>query len=292
MITVIIPTHNSAGTISRCLKSLVDQTHQNFRVIVVDDHSDDFVETKSTIDEFSKKLLIDFYRLKSKGNGSVARNYGIDKTRTPYICFLDSDDYWTINRIEQAYNSIQGLKQEDIIEYSCYQISSSGFISPRRPLRRDELVSEYVFFSDMSMQTSTFLVSTGIAKSVRFDEQLSRHQDSSFMMRAQMRGHIIRFRNSIINNYVISGSEFKERVKSGRITPDFCDNFMEKYAGYFSKKAKLGYLFNVYLRVAIISRLNVKKVLIGILKTGMFYSIFQLALQKVKKRVVSIHSNL
>lgn len=292
MISVVIPTYNSACTIRWSLESLANQSDTNFEVVVVDDFSEDYLEVQRIVEEFSKTLSISFFRLRKKGNGAIARNFGIDKVNTPYICFLDSDDFWENNRIELAYDSIRKARYKELLEYSCYQIMNTNYVSPKRDLHEGELVSEYVFFSDMSMQTSTFLISTEIAKSVLFDEKLSRHQDSSFMMRAQDMGHVISFRRAITNNYVINEVDFKDRVKSGRITPEFCEYFLDSYGNYFSKKAELGYLFNVYLRVALISRRNVFKVVLKLILTAQFYKLIHLTYFKLKKRVDSLYSNL
>lgn len=285
MISVIIPTYNSASTIRRCLESLANQSDMNFEVVVVDDCSEDYLVVQRIIEEFSKSLKISFFHLTKKGNGAIARNFGIQKVKTSYICFLDSDDFWVNNRIELAYNSIQKTRYKELCEYSRYRILHSGYVSPTRELRPGELVSEYVFFSDMSMQTSTFLISTEIAKSVLFDENLSRHQDSTFMMRAQSMGYPISFKSAITNNYVISESDIKERVISGRITPEFCNDFLVSYGNYFSKKAELGYLFNVYLRIAILSKRKVVKVVFKLIRTGEFYKLMWLTYFKLKKRI-------
>ena len=288
MISVVIPTYNSSSTIQRALESLVCQSDMNFEVLIVDDHSEDYRTVKRVIKEYSDTLRISFYRLRNKANGAVARNYGIHKVNTPYICFLDSDDFWVDNRIELAYKSIRRARNRFLVEYSCYQIPHTGYVSSCRELRTGELVSEYVFFRDMPMQTSTFLISTEIAKRVLFDEELSRHQDSSFMMRAQSMGYSISFTHAITSNYVFRKSDFSERVKSKRITTDFCEEFLKSYSNYFSKKGELGYLFNVYLRVALISRRDVFKVVAKLMLTGQYFALIRLSINKIVKRIVSI----
>ncbi|MDA9792199.1 glycosyltransferase family 2 protein [Schleiferiaceae bacterium] len=261
-----------------------NQTNRDFVVIVVDDCSDDYNELEMVIEDFSERLTIKYYRLKVHSNGAAARNYGIMKVRTPYVCFLDADDHWVCNRIELAYCSIERAGKEDLLEYSCYKISPTGYISPKRKIREDELVSEYVFFHDMSMQTSTFLMSSVVARSVLFDETLSRHQDSSFMMRAQDMGYSISFREDIINNYVISNIDFRNRVLTGRISTQFCNEFLKNYQKYFSLNAELGYLFNVYLRVALIERSGLIAVTKRLLSYGQIGDLLLLIYLKLRKR--------
>lgn len=95
--SIIITAYNSEKHINLCLDSLVNQTNQNFSVIIVDDGSTD--KTKDKIKPYLKKLNIKYYYKKNTGV-SDTRNYGIRKVKTPYFLFLDSDDYLENNLIE------------------------------------------------------------------------------------------------------------------------------------------------------------------------------------------------
>ena len=88
--SVIIPTYNRANSILRSIESVLNQTFQNFEIIVVDDGSTD------NTSEIIKPLLSDKTKYFLQGNNGVsgARNYGAEKASGLYLIFLDSDDWF------------------------------------------------------------------------------------------------------------------------------------------------------------------------------------------------------
>lgn len=83
LVSIIIPTKNSASTLEACLKSINNQTYKNIEVIVVDNNSAD--NTKSIARKFTN-LVFD------KGpERSAQRNFGASKSKGEYLLFIDSD---------------------------------------------------------------------------------------------------------------------------------------------------------------------------------------------------------
>lgn len=90
LISIIIPAYNVGPYIAECLDSVLDQSHQNFEVLVIDDGSTDatpiIVSRYRSLDARVKHIRVDW------GGVSVARNRGIDLAVGEYLCFVDSDD--------------------------------------------------------------------------------------------------------------------------------------------------------------------------------------------------------
>lgn len=88
--SVVIPLFNKVNFVENCLKSVLQQTHQEFEVIVVNDGSTDGSE------HMVKKFKDSRIRLLSQKNrgASEARNEGILNAKGDYIALLDADDYW------------------------------------------------------------------------------------------------------------------------------------------------------------------------------------------------------
>ena len=82
-VSVIIPTYNSAKTLSRCLRSIKNQVYPLTEVVVVDNYSED--ETRRVASGFGAKVIL------HRGNQSAARNVGLAHSRGAYVLFLDSD---------------------------------------------------------------------------------------------------------------------------------------------------------------------------------------------------------
>lgn len=102
--SVVIPLYNKSEQIENTLKSVLNQTFSNFEIIVINDGSTDESET---IVRGINDNRIHFFNQKNQGV-SVARNLGIEKSQGKLIAFLDADDCWFPNHLEELarlYNS-------------------------------------------------------------------------------------------------------------------------------------------------------------------------------------------
>ena len=92
IVSVIIPAYNAAKTLSDTIRSVQQQTYQNFEIIIVNDGSTD--ETR-TIGEYFVRIDKRIRLLNQHNNGScIARNNGLKAARGHFVCVLDSDDLW------------------------------------------------------------------------------------------------------------------------------------------------------------------------------------------------------
>ena len=90
-ISVIIPTYNGGKFIKKAIESVLDQTLDDFEIIVVDDGSTD--NTPYILQEYIRTNNIVYISQKNVGV-AVARNNGINMSKGTYIAFLDDDDFW------------------------------------------------------------------------------------------------------------------------------------------------------------------------------------------------------
>lgn len=107
MISVIIPTYNRAQLLGETLQSLMNQTFQDFEVLVIDDDSTD--QTEEVVKEFSVvDLRFKFFKRPSgipKG-GNSCRNYGFDLAKGTYLKWIDSDDLLVPNALKLQVESL------------------------------------------------------------------------------------------------------------------------------------------------------------------------------------------
>lgn len=97
-VSVIIPTYNRAKSIGTAIGSILNQTWQDFEIIVVDDGSTD--HTKQVVEEFGDDRIRYVY-LEQNSGASHARNTGIGLAESEFIAFLDSDDEWLPEKLEK-----------------------------------------------------------------------------------------------------------------------------------------------------------------------------------------------
>lgn len=121
LFSIIIPTYNRAGLIRRCLESVINQTYGNWEAIVVDNFSED--DTEDIVSSLNDNR-IHFYKNHNYGVISVSRNFALDRAKGEWICFLDSDDSWVPNKLEQL---IPYVDSYDLI-YHGYKTNTSRLL--------------------------------------------------------------------------------------------------------------------------------------------------------------------
>jgi glycosyltransferase involved in cell wall biosynthesis len=103
-VSIIIPTYNRADFIIETIKSVSDQTYQNWEIIVIDDGSDD--DTEERIFQLNDER-IQFYKAGRIGINGKIKNIGIKKSTGDFIAFIDSDDLWHPEKLEKQINALQ-----------------------------------------------------------------------------------------------------------------------------------------------------------------------------------------
>lgn len=141
IVSIIIPTYNSAKTIKRAIKSVINQSYPNWEIIIVDSFSED--RTISIVRSFVKKNIKIFFCKKKRGL-AFARYYGITKSKGSYIAFLDSDDLWNKNKLLFQLN-FMSLKKA---RFSCSEYSlindldnKKKFLISKKKINFDYLIS-------------------------------------------------------------------------------------------------------------------------------------------------------
>jgi glycosyltransferase involved in cell wall biosynthesis len=112
-LAVIIPTLNRPRSLQISLKSIKNQTTKPKEVIVVDNNK--LKINRSIIINFNKKYKTNYRYISflSSQNAPSARNYASTKTNCKFLAFLDDDDYWKKNYLEE-FNKINENKKSDL----------------------------------------------------------------------------------------------------------------------------------------------------------------------------------
>jgi len=129
--SIVLPTFNSISYIEKCLKSLIDQTFENFEVILVDNSSSD--GTLKKVVQFNDKRIKTFV-IDNNGILAKSRNLGIKLSSSKWIAFLDSDDWWTNKKLEKIKKIIESNKDFDLIYHKLYISDPKKKISLRKNL--------------------------------------------------------------------------------------------------------------------------------------------------------------
>jgi len=159
-IDIILPNFNSSGYIKETIKSIIDQTFKNWKLIIVDDCSDK--KTRTLLKKFSKNKRIKIYWLKKNKGAGYCRNYAIKKSKSPYLAFIDSDDIWKKDKLETQLRFMENNNY--LFTFTNYETFGKKikFISPAKEYDFKK------FVNDTSICTSTMIIKKNILKNIKF----------------------------------------------------------------------------------------------------------------------------
>lgn len=206
-ISVILPTYNRADLVSRAIESVLDQTFEDFELIVVDDGSTD--ETKQVVDRIDDPR-IEYIRHEENQGGAAARNTGIEAATGEYLAFLDDDDEWLPRKLELQQRRMEETDEDVAIVYCQYNKYSD--ISNR--IERDMLGAMIegeiydALLAGWSPPTSVILAESRVIKEIDgFDESLPSYQDYDLLLRAAERSQYTYIHESLVIKHLHRGPQ-------------------------------------------------------------------------------------
>ena len=209
-ISVIIPVYKVERYLDKCIESVVNQTHKNLEIILVDDGSPD--NSPAICDEWAKKDSRIKVIHKENGGVSSARNLGIDEATGEYVCFVDSDD-WV--EPDYAESLLFRLKQDGTDCAVC-----NFYICGERKKGFNKIDDAVINFKSFSGEKVTFFSSwifnptcnkmykTKILKqnSIRFREDIHFGEDQIFFSEVLLVCHSASVVSKALYNYNIAAS--------------------------------------------------------------------------------------
>lgn len=206
-VSVILPTYNRAHLVGRAIRSVLDQTYQDFEVIIVDDGSRD--NTEEIINSFTDTRIRYIRHQQNKG-GSAARNTGIKLANGKYIAFQDSDDEWLPQKLEIQVEAFSTASSEVGVVYTdMLRIEKDGKIkywhSPTVTYGNliDTKILEYQPFK-IGIQ-SALIKRECFNKVGFFDEMLPRFIDLDLFIRLLKDYHFYHIKQPLVKYQVTEG---------------------------------------------------------------------------------------
>lgn len=227
MISVIIPLYNKGLSVKNSIKSVLNQTYTDFEIIIVNDGStDNSLEIANSISDNRIRI----YSKKNEGV-SVARNYGITKARGEIISFLDADDIWLPNYLENVYTMYKQDNEVGMYIQNMIQIPQEKKKETLEKLKNITIGERDIkiydnwaeVFHKLSYITSTISIKKELINSVGgFDRTLVLGEDQDLWLRCGIRTKVAY--TPVINTMILFyGKEYHSDRK--KYSP-------EKYHGY------------------------------------------------------------
>ena len=99
LVSIIMPSYNTAQYIAGSIRSVLAQTYPNWELLIVDDCSTD--DTDDVVSGFLDDARIHYFRNENNSGAALSRNRALREARGKWIAFLDSDDLWEPEKLEK-----------------------------------------------------------------------------------------------------------------------------------------------------------------------------------------------
>jgi len=204
--SVIIPTYNRKKELQELLVCLILQTYKNFEVLICDDGSTD--NTDFVVSKYKVQLDINYIKLNNSGGPALPRNVGIENSKYDWLCFIDSDDLWTNNKLEVLSATIQKSNEEIF----CHPVQVFGENYSKKEIigryKRGLLLSDFksLIYNGNKIVNSSLCINKKVIKNDTFyntNPDYHGIEDYIFLLNLTRLGYKIKSINYILGFYRI-----------------------------------------------------------------------------------------
>lgn len=155
LVSIIIPVYNAEDFILKTIKSVQEQTYENWELLLIDDCSKDssgrLIEAKSKEDN-----RIKYIKLEENSGAAVTRNLGLSKARGRYVAFLDSDDIWKPDKLKKQIDFLND--REVSFCFTSYRYMNSDGSPTHKVARAPEKINYDGLLKNTIIGCSTVLI--------------------------------------------------------------------------------------------------------------------------------------
>ena len=165
-VDIILPTYNCAEYIEEAINSVIDQTLENWKLIIIDDASKDF--TTSLIKNYLNDKRIVFKILKKNKGQGFCRNLALRYSNSKYVAFIDSDDIWKKDKLKKQIEFMNNFNLD--FTYTDFTIFKeiNGVKKLNKQIVLPEKFTYDLFVNKTSICTSTMIIKRSIIGMTKF----------------------------------------------------------------------------------------------------------------------------
>lgn len=240
LVSVIMPTYNRKGMVERAIESVLKQTYQNLELLVVDDGSSD--GTADAVAHFCKDPRF-HYQCQQNCGQSAARNRAIAAASGDLIAFLDSDNYWALDKLRRQLNFWSGKVGYDILYSECISIDIVGNILKSAELTQrpsGQILNQLVLGNFIT--NNTVLISRRCFQELGgFDESLRIAEDYDLWLRFATR-YAFLYHPEQVTYYCVEGERLSAREEENikfnfKILGRFFQQYPDRVTPWGQRKA-------------------------------------------------------
>jgi len=248
LVSVLMPTYNREKYLPEAIESVLNQTYTTFELLIVDDGSTD--DTEEAVKPYLSDRRVKYY-YKSNGGQSSGRNFGFQRSRGSYICFLDSDNKWLPNKLELCVCAAIKNPEYDVFYGDNIAIDSKGKELHKVTMKRYSGIITAELLKDNFVTINTSMLSRECYETMGgLNENFLRAPDYEFWLRLSTR-----YKFFYIPEYMAFYRIMEDQIssdKDGRFkaNKDILIHFFTQFPGAASKKEKRIGLSHFYNRKA------------------------------------------
>lgn len=122
LVSIIMPSYNTGAYIKKTIQSVINQSYQNWELIIVDDCSTD--NTDEAVQPFLNDMRIRYIKNEVNSGAAISRNRALMEAKGKWIAFLDSDDLWVPEKLEKQIHFME--INNYAFSYTDYMIQLNG----------------------------------------------------------------------------------------------------------------------------------------------------------------------
>jgi glycosyltransferase involved in cell wall biosynthesis len=206
-VDIIVPTYNTAKYLPIALDSVVAQTFEDWRILLIDDGSTD--NTADVVAPYLESLGSKLVYIKQRNGGvSAARNNGIRNAAAEFIALLDADDVWLPWRLEESLKCFTDRPEVGLAYGLISRIDSEGAVIDTFKGNRKNAkgkIAPYIYMRSVQLPTSSMMFRKACTDRVgAFDETLKSTEDRDLWLRMSFH-YEVAFAPRVISLYRTSG---------------------------------------------------------------------------------------
>lgn len=265
LVTICITTYNRKDLLPFTLKSVINQTYKNTEILIIDDYSDDGTQELITNKILQLDKRIKYFRHEQNMGLAAARNTAISITSGKYFTFIDDDDQWQPNFVEEFVQLAENYN-----DGWCFcllpEINRSRIDKPEGKL------AEFIFRGVTPPVASQFYFTSSLKRVGGYDEKIKSGVDHDLWFTLSVEDINIRF---LDKDLAITNKSFNE----SRMTTNFYNRinlinnslkiWKNKIENYYGKEFYLHFYsaYNYYLtKKAVLNDLRNKRLISAVKK--------------------------
>lgn len=185
LVTIITPSYNSEKFIGEAIQSVLNQSYENWEMIIVDDDSTD--NSIKKIKYYSNSdNRVNYFVLKNNQGAAIARNTALSKANGRFIAFLDSDDKWESNKLELQIAFM--INNNIPISFTSYQLVDETGKKLNKTINSVRSIDYKGYLKNTIIGMSTAMIDTNLVNKFQF-KNLRTRQDTYLWISLLKRGH-------------------------------------------------------------------------------------------------------